>query len=173
MSTSPQSRSVERLLERQGWVRALARSLVYDRDRADDAAQEAWLSVLERPPRSAEALRAWLASVIRRFSRDARRGDDRRREREAARARSERLPSAADVIKEESARREVVKAVLELPEAYRTVVLLRYFDDLPPREIARRLQVPFETARTRLKRALAMLRERFARGDEGSAHSLG
>jgi len=39
-------------------------------------------------------------------------------------------------------------------------MLLRFFGNLPPRDVARRLQVPVETVRTRIKRALAMLRAR-------------
>src|SRR5262249_55671586 len=42
----------------------------------------------------------------------------------------------------------------------REVVLLRYFEDLPPRAIARRLGLPVETVKTRQKRALAQLRAR-------------
>src|SRR5690606_25812636 len=54
----------------------------------------------------------------------------------------------------------VIHAVRELPEAQRDAVLLRYFDDLPPRAIAERLGVPVATVKTRLKRGLAALRER-------------
>ena len=37
-------------------------------------------------------------------------------------------------------------------------MLLRYFDDLAPREVASRLGVPVETVRTRLRRGLERLR---------------
>jgi hypothetical protein len=53
--------------------------------------------------------------------------------------------------------------VLALEEPYRETVLLRYFENLPPRAIARRLAVPVETVRTRLKRALETLRARLDR----------
>src|SRR5262245_2004586 len=56
--------------------------------------------------------------------------------------------------------RRVVSSVLALEEPYRDVVLLRFFEDLPPREVARRLGVPTETVRTRTRRALDRLRER-------------
>jgi hypothetical protein len=52
----------------------------------------------------------------------------------------------------------VVKAVLELDEPYRSTVLLRYYEDLPPRDIAKAMKIPVETVRTRLKRSLALLR---------------
>ncbi|HKD99913.1 MAG TPA: sigma-70 family RNA polymerase sigma factor, partial [Planctomycetota bacterium] len=72
--------------------------------------------------------------------------------------RPERVPSDAEILEREEARRAVVASVLALDEPYRTVLLLRYFEDSPPREIARRVGVPFETVRTRLKRALDLVR---------------
>src|SRR5262249_47014883 len=47
-----------------------------------------------------------------------------------------------------------------LEEPYRSTLLARYFDELPPTEIARALDVSVETVKTRLKRGLAQLRER-------------
>ena len=37
-------------------------------------------------------------------------------------------------------------------------MLLRFWEDLPPREIAKRMQAPVETVRTRIKRGLQELR---------------
>src|SRR5690606_32171457 len=54
----------------------------------------------------------------------------------------------------------VASAVLALDEPYRTAVLLRYWEELPPRSIAARLGLPTETVRTRLKRGLSQLRAR-------------
>ncbi len=158
--TSPAPPSIESLLRHERWVRALARSLLRDAARADDVAQETWLAAIESPPRDIRAERSWLATVARRFALDARRGDERRSRREERAARPEGVAAAADVVAAEAARRRVVGAVLALAEPHRSVVLLRYFEDLPPRRIARRLGVPVETVRTRLKRALALLKER-------------
>ena len=47
-----------------------------------------------------------------------------------------------------------------LPEHYRVPLLLRFFDELPPRTIAARLQLPVATVNTRLQRALEQLRGR-------------
>jgi RNA polymerase sigma-70 factor (ECF subfamily) len=57
-------------------------------------------------------------------------------------------------------RRRLVAALLALEEPYRAALLLRYFEDLSVPEVALRLGVPLETARTRLRRGLARLRER-------------
>ena len=66
--------------------------------------------------------------------------------------------SADEIRAREEVRRKVVDAVLDLDEPYRTVVLLRYYEDLPPREIAKRTGVGDETVRGRIKRAIAELR---------------
>src|SRR5690606_37993369 len=60
-------------------------------------------------------------------------------------------------------RQRVASAVLELDEPFRSVVLLRWFEDREPGAIARQLGIPVATVRTRLHRAHAKLRERFER----------
>ena len=54
---------------------------------------------------------------------------------------------------------EVTRAVGELPEIYRQVVLLRYYAGLSCAEISRDLEVPLGTATKRLSRAYSLLRE--------------
>jgi len=150
----------EDLLRHQEFVGALARRLVSDPHAAQDLAQETWLTALRRPPRSAESLRAWLARVVRSHARGERRAGTRREDRERTAARSE-LDSSAEQARERLAlQQSVVAAVLELREPYRSVVLLRWFEDLPAGEIARRRGVPAGTVRAQLTRALVILRER-------------
>jgi RNA polymerase sigma factor (sigma-70 family) len=160
MPDSPPTR-IETLLEHRAWVRRVARALVTDPASADDLEQAAWLKAQQRPPRHGGALRAWLGTVLRRTASDARRTDRRRAAREEAAARPERTPSTADLVGEAEALKRVVSAVVELEEPFRTTLLLRYVDDLSPPEIAGRQDVPLEAVRTRLKRGLARLRERF------------
>jgi RNA polymerase sigma factor (sigma-70 family) len=149
----------ESLLAHADFVRSLARRLVVDGNRADDVVQNTWLAALERPPRTAASLRAWLAVVTRNFAFLTRREDRRRAAREQAVAWPEGTRSTAEVIEWESVRRQVVEAVLSLDEPCRSAIVLRYYRSLPPREIASRLDIPVETVRTRLKRGLARLRE--------------
>lgn len=165
---------IEALLQQDGFVRALARSLLADRASADDVAQEAWLTALERGG-EADSLPRWLAGVVKNLSVKRRRGEERRARRERASARPEATPSAAEILEREAARARVVEAVLALEEPYREAVLLRYFENLPPRAIARRRSLPVETVRTRLKRALEMLRARLDReygGERGAWSAL-
>jgi len=152
---------LEELRRHTDAVRRLARRILRDDARADDVVQETWLMALRRPPRERARLGAWLGRVARNFALRARRDDKRRRRHEEAQAADPapaQVPSPAAVLAREETRRRLVAAVLALPAPQRDVVLLRYFEELPPREVARRLDVPVETVRTRLKRALPRLR---------------
>jgi RNA polymerase sigma-70 factor (ECF subfamily) len=51
-------------------------------------------------------------------------------------------------------------AMSELPEDFRTPLLLFYFEDFSYREIAQQMQVPLGTVMSRLARAKAFLRGR-------------
>ncbi|HEV8112159.1 MAG TPA: sigma-70 family RNA polymerase sigma factor [Planctomycetota bacterium] len=153
----------EALLSQADWVRALVRGLGVRESDADDVVQATWVAALTSPPRAAAegpGLRAWVARVARNFALKRVGGDQRRASHERDGARQERLPSAADVVEREEARAEVVRALLDVQEPYRTTLLLRFYEGLEPREIARRQDVPDSTVRNRLKRGLAFLRER-------------
>jgi RNA polymerase sigma-70 factor (ECF subfamily) len=152
----------DRLLEHVAWVRRLAGRLCYDDARADDVAQETLLAALRTGPRDAVRPRPWLAAVARSVVRRIRRTTERRDARERVAARPEALPATDEIVVRASLLRAVVDAVLALPEPYRTTILLRFFEELPPRRIAERQGEPVETVRTRSKRGLAMLREKLA-----------
>src|SRR5262249_44928366 len=115
----------------------------------------------------------WLATVARNFALIARRGESRRRAREARSALPEALPSTASIVERESTRRRVVDAVLALEEPLRSTVVLRYLDGLPPRALARRMTAPVETVRSRQKRALALLRAKLAPTDSEAGDRFG
>jgi RNA polymerase sigma factor (sigma-70 family) len=160
--------SVERLLTESVWLTGLARSLLgRDEDSAEDVAQEARLAALQSAPKDPDHARAWLARVVRNFALRAQLRRTRRERRERMAAVSEARPSTLDLVERVNAQQRVAEAVVSLAEPYRSTVLLRYFDALPPRAIAAQQRVPIETVRTRLKRALAQLRARLD-GDFGS-----
>jgi hypothetical protein len=79
--------------------------------------------------------------------------------REQIAAKPEALP-AADVADRLELQQDILRGVNALGEPYRTAVWLRYYEGLSPTEIARRLDEPVKTIRTRLWRALQLLRER-------------
>lgn len=150
----------ESLIAHLGWIRQVARHLVADADRADDLAQEACVVALAHGPRDSRSLRGWLTAVMHNLVRQGSRGERRRGEREARAARAERVDATDELVARASLQRRIVGAVLDLEEPYRSTILLRFFEDLPPREIARRQGVPTTTVHSRLKRGLAHLRER-------------
>jgi RNA polymerase sigma-70 factor (ECF subfamily) len=159
MEEIPLPLTPDALMAQKEWVQRVARALVLDESSAEDLAQQVWVRALERPPRVRRSIRAWLGTVLRNAATDLRRRDGRRLRREEAAARPEALPAAADVVARAEALQRVSKAALELREPYRTAILLRYFEDLSPADIARRQDVPLETVRSRLRRGLELLRE--------------
>ncbi len=148
------------ILEQAGWVRRLAARLVADPHLAEDIAQTTCVLALERPPESGGNLRAWLRRVMQNVLRDNARKARRRVEHERRVGGPGEEPSTEEMCVRLQLQREVVDAVEALSEKYRRVVLLRYFDDLPPREIAKRLGLPVATVNSQLARAMQQLRSR-------------
>lgn len=163
MTDLPQPRiDRDALLAHRPWVRALAVSLTRGAADADDVEQETWLATLDRAPADLRTPRAWFVTVARNAARKLARGDARRRRREESLVVPPPHPSAAELTAQAEAHRDVVAAVLALDDVHREAVLLRYFEGLPVRGVAARAGVPLETARARLRRARAKLREQLA-----------
>jgi len=155
--------SEKRLLEHAEYLRRLVRGLVLDQNRVDDVVQETYLRALSRPPRHSQNLRGWLATVARNVAFRLQRDSSRRARREERAGRPDREPSTSDVAARVEAQKRIADAVNELEEPYRTVIVHRYLDGLAPAEIARRLDVPLKTVKTRLHRGLERLRARLDR----------
>ncbi len=152
--------SIEDLLTHAEWVRGLAGRLIRDADQAEDVVQATWLAAVERPVSVRRDPRGWLAAIVRNKARMLARTRDRREQRERDASRPEAQPSAAALVERASLQRELATHVLELDEPYRTAVLLRYFEDMAPPQIAEHLGVPLKTVHSRLARAASKLRER-------------
>lgn len=150
----------EALLANAAWVQRLARRLVGDAHLAEDVAQEALTAALSRPGGFAtpSLLRRWLAGATRHLAWRARAREQEQRAREARAARPE--ATVDDAAERLRTHRRLVDQVLALDEPYREALVLRFFDGLPPREIARRLGISPEAARQRVSRGLARLRAR-------------
>lgn len=132
-SPHPTGLSPAALLEHVEWIRRLAAALVADRELAEDLAQETCVVALERAPAEPHNLRQWLAVVLHNLLRQRVRGEKRRALREALRARPEANESEAELLERVRLQRALVDAVLALGEPYRTALLLRFFQELPPR----------------------------------------
>lgn len=149
---------VDALMSHAGFVRTLSRRLVMDEHYAEDAVQETFLRALERPPRATGALRTWLATVCRNFIHSSFRNDHRRILREQRAFKKDVAPTPGEIVEHETVRRSVVKALIALDKIYRNPIMLKYYEDMPPRKIAQRLNLPVETVRTRIRRGLSLMR---------------
>lgn len=138
-----------------------------DEHRAEDVVQDAYVLALERPPREARSLGAWLGVVVGNLARNERRGAARLELREQARAREERLEPDELALETLEIQRALIDLVVTLPEDLRTVLFLRYYGDLRPGAIAERLALPVKTVKARHTRALAELRARLDKRSQG------
>lgn len=148
----------------EGYVRALARRLVYDPHAADDLFQAAWLAALQRPPRDGSTPRRWLARIVRNLASKLWLGDRRRQQRERQSMPPPEPSSPDAVLAHEQERRRLVEALLALDDPYRATLIARFFEGLSAEQIAARDGLPIETVRTRQKRGLQHLRERLLPG---------
>ncbi len=148
----------EDLLVHAGFVRGRARAALRGDADCEDLEQDVWRAALAGAPVEVERQRPWLVTVLRRRAADFLRGRGRRARRERAAARPETVASTADAVERAETGRRLVAAVLALEEPFRSAVLLRFQDGLPPRAVAERLGVPVETARSRIRRGLERLR---------------
>lgn len=159
----------EALLAEADWLHRLARAMLRDADRAHDVAQETLVVALSQPAAAVHDRRAWLQTIAQRLAARLRRTERRRarREQEQGGGRAGHGEHEAATAERLRLHRQLCDAVLQLPEPYRTAVSLRFFDDLPPRAIARQTGTSAAIARQRVHRGLGLLRERFdaASGD--------
>jgi RNA polymerase sigma-70 factor (ECF subfamily) len=126
------------------------------RDRAEEAAQEALvrayfkMDTLRRP----ESFFAWLLGIADLVAKEQQRKELIRRRRESVRAAIEETTEP-----ELSQDFSLEAAIAALPEAYRTVILLRYYGGLSCSGIAKQLDMPLGTVTKTLSRAYVLLRE--------------
>lgn len=153
------SADVKAMLAQHHFVRALVRSLLRGADGEDDVVQNTWLRAMRTGPNDQANLRPWLGRIARNLSLDHLRNARRRRRHERDAGSPEAVTLASDVLQREGERGRMIAAVLALPQPYRNTVLLRFWNELSPTTIAKRLGVPSATVRSQLKRGLAMLRE--------------
>ena len=151
---------IEELLAEHGWLRRIAAALVNGDADADDVVQSTMLAAFQAPPAERGVTRPWLAKVATNLARMRGRGDSRRRRREEqVETEGDGAESSPEVLLERAEMHHQVAALLVgLDEPYRSTVLLRYYGDLTPAEIAERQGVPAGTVRWRLKHGLDHLR---------------
>jgi RNA polymerase sigma factor (sigma-70 family) len=147
----------------QSRVFGLALSITRDRGTAEEAAQDtflkAWRYAASFDPRRGPAA-AWLLTIARNAALDQARGRGRRRDR----LESEPFDDVAGAAGIDSPYEELAplaSAVRALPEEQRAVLMAAVYHGLTTREIGEAWHLPVGTVKTRLRLALAKLRELF------------
>ncbi len=134
------------------------------REDAEDVAQEAFLRAHRSfaAIRDRDRFRAWLVRTSFRLALDRIRGERRRARREDAVAAEDR--AHVDSAEDHAARRElrllVAEAVAALPEKLRLVTVLVAIEEQDLASVARLLELPEGTVKSRLHRARKELAER-------------
>lgn len=137
-------------------VYAAAYSLLKNRQDAEDVVQDTFLKYYARTREFASSthLRAWLLRLAINRAKDLLRSANRRHS-----VPLEEDPGTYVFPLPES--RALFEAVLALPEQYRTVIHLYYYEDYSVGEIAGILRLTKETVKTRLYRGRQLLRTEF------------
>lgn len=136
---------------------------------AGDVAQEVFLILARRPPRAAShpaQLGAWLHKLAVRRALNTVRAETRRKQREHRAAREDAMstpPDPAPGAGWEEMRPHLDAALLELREADRLVLHLRFFEERDLRAIGEMLGLSPAAAQKRLSRGLDRLRARLLR----------
>ncbi len=150
----------EALLDHSKFIRSLARSLVLDESSADDLTQKTWLAALKKPPKEESPQMGWLSKVVHNLARMEKRSFVRRYKREKVVAVPEAVRSTEDVFERQAQTQLIFDAVMTLKDPYRSAILLRFYDDMPPRKIAREIDAPVTTVKTWLQRGQEQLRKK-------------
>jgi RNA polymerase sigma factor (sigma-70 family) len=134
-------------------------------DEAEDAVQDAFVKMFRALAkfRADAAFRPWLFTIVANEARNRRRSISRRTKLELRVSGQPQFDGSAGVAADDIAarrdqRQHLVDAVAALPDRYREVVALRFFGGLSEIETAAVLSCPVGTAKSRLSRALSLLR---------------
>ena len=139
------------------------------RDIAEEAAQEALvrayfnMNKLKKP----DSFFSWLLGIADRVAKEQQRREHVRRQREMVRSFSEEAPNP-----ELSQDYALEAAISELPDAYRNVILLRYYGEHSCSQIADRLDMPLGTVTKTLSRAYAMLRKSLQQQEHSEVYEV-
>ena len=152
------------MLEHQSMVFSIALRILGDRSAAEEAAQDVFLELHAKLGglASGDHVLYWLRRVTVHRAIDRLRRRERRPEvamdwQDLPEPSGE--PPGADPLLS----RRLQQLVASLPEMPRTVLILRYQEDLSPEEIGDLLDMPVATVKSHLQRTLRLLREKAVR----------
>ena len=139
---------------------AVALSVTGRHEDAQDAAQESFLVALARLEecRSPERFGGWLMTIVRNRSKNLVRRESLRATDEVPPGTRSRVPTPDKIAETNELRGLLKKALMDLPEVQRQIVLLHDLEGWKHREIADRLDLPCGTVRSHLHFARKALR---------------
>jgi RNA polymerase sigma-70 factor, ECF subfamily len=156
-----------------------ARSILKNEAEAEDAVQEAYMQAYRAMAefRGDAKLSTWLVRIvvnesITRLHKHARRaqvirldGDDASQDQHSSEdSMNESAPENPDKAAQRAETRRLLEAKIdELPDAFRSVFVLRAVEEMTVEEVAAVLDIPEATVRTRFFRAKGLLRESLSR----------
>ena len=166
LDTEPSSEIVrefeERLADCSAFAFRLALSVLHNREDAEDVAQESFLRAYRsfRRLRDRERFRPWLARIVWRMALDRRRAAVRRERRDLAAVDAAPLLTVEGLTASREVQRHLERAMDELPEKLRLVLILAAIEGHDLREVARLLGLPEGTVKSRLHLARKQLAEK-------------
>jgi RNA polymerase sigma-70 factor (ECF subfamily) len=142
----------ERLAECGPLAYRVARGVLRNSADAEDVAQEALLRAYRRFERLRDRtrFRAWLVRIAFRLAIDRTRSSKRREARENLWPQSARVPSTEDQAASSEFQEHLERAMGELPEKHRLVLLLAAMQGHSLEEVAEMLALPIGTVKSRL-----------------------
>ena len=149
----------ELVAEHQQAAYIAAWRIVGDGEAAHDVVQEAFVRVLRHHHRydASKPFRSWLLSIVRNLAIDSLR---RRRRFDHPETLSQLPAPASTATMEVHELRERVALVLaELPEKYRSIIVMREMEGVAAEDIARTIGVDYSTTRWRLHQARLLFRQ--------------
>jgi RNA polymerase sigma-70 factor (ECF subfamily) len=151
----------ERLRESSSLAFRVAYGVLRHREDAEDVAQDAFVRAHHRIAqlRDREAFRAWLVRMTWRLAIDRLRSDKRRGIRETAVA-SEPGVTAEELASAQERAGRLWAAIDELPEKLRIAIVLASIEGHDVAEVARLLEIPAGTVKSRLFLARQQLAEK-------------
>ena len=151
-------------------VYVVALSVTGRHDDADDASQEAFMVALERLEecRSPDRFAGWLMTIVRNRSRNLVRREVLRRTEAVPAGASAKGPTPERVFEQVELEETLTRALGELPEVQRKIVLLHDLEGWKHREIAQQLGIPSGTVRSHLHLARKALKQDLSLSDHRS-----
>jgi RNA polymerase sigma-70 factor (ECF subfamily) len=133
---------------------------------AEELHQQTWLSVLDHiekfdPRSTAGGFKSWLFRIATNKANDHWRSRGREKSATAGLklVSEEEMPAAGDRLESTVQQLKLQRAIQQLPESQRQVLMLRYYSDFKFVEIAEMLGCPLNTALGRMHKAIIKLRQ--------------